>query len=81
MGEIVEIANSPKSALAKTRNRVRLELVGRPYLEGLPISISDLGLHLYLRSKGGVSQTHALAFADIEAVWDLSAGTCVWRKP
>jgi hypothetical protein len=67
------------SVLAKSR-RVRLELAGRPHLDGLPILVGDHAVQIYQRTKAGQAAFQALALADIDAVWDLSAGACVWRK-
>jgi hypothetical protein len=71
--------NSPKSVLAKAR-RVRIELRTRPCIEGLPIGVNDSSASLYRRPKAGEANTFHVAFAEIEAIWDLDAGKRVWRR-
>jgi hypothetical protein len=70
---------SPKEYLAKAR-KVRLELANRPCIEGLPIGVTDLGASIYRHPKPGLANTFYVAFADIEAVWDIDAGRRVWRR-
>lgn len=70
---------SPKNVLAKAR-RVRLELAGRPCMEGLPIGVTDTGASIYRHPKPGLANTFYVAFADIEAIWDIEVGRRVWRR-
>jgi hypothetical protein len=72
-------STSPRDVLAKAR-KVRLELVNRPCVEGLPIGVNDLGASIYRHPKPGLANTFFVSFADIEAVWDLDAGRRVWRR-
>jgi hypothetical protein len=70
---------SPRNVLAKAR-RVRLELANRPCIEGLPIGVTETGASIYRHPKPGLANTFYIAFADIEAIWDIDAGRRVWHR-
>lgn len=59
--------------------RVRLELSGRPYLDGLPILVGDTAVQIYRKTRLRQAFFTELSLAQIEAVWDLNSGSCIWR--
>jgi hypothetical protein len=60
------------------KRRVVLELSNRPRLTGLPIAVTEQGVQLYLRGVGATAATVMLN--NIDAVWDVKSGECVWRR-